>query len=202
MSERPELKEGLDSEVFKEYYYLKEELIDFCRKVDLQVSGGKIEITDRIAHYLKTGEKKRSKPKQSRSIRNTGTLFITPDTYIEENFVCSQSHREFFKAAIGSAFSFKVEFQNWLKENAGKTYGDAIKAYHEIMEMKKTNRTTIAPQFEYNTYIRAFFDDNKGKTRQEAIECWKYKRDQPGHNRYEKKDLEALSVQSRYGEVE
>ena len=58
--------------------------------------------------------------------------------------------------------------------------------------MRQTKRTTIDRQFEYNTYIRYFCDDNKGRPLSEAIACWKYKRSLPGHNRYEKEDLKIL----------
>ena len=58
--------------------------------------------------------------------------------------------------------------------------------------MRQTKRTTIDRQFEYNTYIRYFFDDNKGRPLSEAIACWKYKRSLPGHNKYEKEDLKIL----------
>lgn len=34
--------------------------------------------------------------------------------------------------------------------------------------------------------------DNKGKSLEEAIMCWKYKKGLQGHNRYEKSNLEAL----------
>jgi len=34
----------------------------------------------------------------------------------------------FFKGKIGKTFSFNVQFQKWLKANAGKTYGAAIEA--------------------------------------------------------------------------
>lgn len=54
-------------------------------------------------------------------------------------------------------------FQRWLKGNAGKTYKDAIAAYFQILEEKKNGKTKIDKQFEYNTYIRDFFDDNKGR---------------------------------------
>lgn len=47
-------------------------------------------------------------------------------------------------------------------------------------------------QFEYNTYIRDFFADNKGKSLEEAITCWKYKKGLQGHKRYEKTDFVAL----------
>ena len=45
---------------------------------------------------------------------------------------------------------------------------------------------------EYNTYIRDFFEDNQGRSLDEAITCWKYKKSLQGHNRYEKSDLVAL----------
>lgn len=112
---------------------------------------------------------------------------------IEENFICSQTHRAFFEEQIGNAFSFSVAFQKWLKENTGKTYQDAINAYYEILSEKKKHRTTIDKQFEYHTYIRAFFEDNKKLTLKEAIQCWNYKKGLAGHNRYEKTDISSLS---------
>lgn len=42
MTERPALNKDLDSRTFRDFYYLKEELLDFCRENDLPVSGGKI----------------------------------------------------------------------------------------------------------------------------------------------------------------
>ncbi len=82
---------------------------------------------------------------------------IDLNTKIEPNFVCTEKHRAFFKEHIGTAFSFNVVFQKWLKVNAGKTYKEAIVAYYRILEEKKNEKTTIDKQFEYNTYIRDFF---------------------------------------------
>ncbi|MPN23104.1 hypothetical protein SDC9_170489 [bioreactor metagenome] len=118
---------------------------------------------------------------------------IQENSLIENPFVCSERHRIFFKGKIGKQFSFNVQFQQWLKNNGGKTYQDAINAYKEIIKDKKTNKTTIARQFEYNTYIRAFFEDNKGKSLENAIKCWKYKKSLPGHNCYERTDLQAIN---------
>ena len=85
-----------------------------------------------------------------------------------------------------------MAFQKWLKSNAGKTYKEAITAYYHILEEKKMGKTNIDKQFEYNTYTRDFFADNKGKSLTEAIKCWKYKKQLQGHNRYERSDLVAL----------
>ena len=190
MSERPNLDNSLDSKTFKEYYYLKEELVDFCRKNNLQTTGGKIELTERIAKFLETGER----TYKSHNIRKNVIIDeITIHTIIEENFVCSEKHRAFYKEKIGNNFSFNVAFQKWLKSNSGKTYQDSINAYYQILEDKKKNKTIIDKQFEYNTYIRDFFYDNKDKNLEQAITCWKYKKSLKGHNKYERDDLKILS---------
>ena len=189
MSERPELSRDISEEVFRNYYYLKEELVKFCRKYGLQTTGSKQELTDRIAYFLETGKKKSA---SSKHIQAESIGEITENTLIEANIVCSEKHRAFFKERIGKAFSFNVAFQKWLKSNAGKTYADAIQAYYAILEEKKKSKTVIDKQFEYNTYIRDFFADNNGMNLENAIKCWKYKKSLKGHNRYEKSDLIAL----------
>lgn len=189
MKKQPILDVNLDSTTFRSFYYLKEELLDFCRKNNLPTSGGKIEITDRIAHYLDTGEISTVKCRRKRT---KGISIIYNESVIEKDFVCSEKHRIFFKEHIGSSFSFNVAFQKWLKCNAGKTYKEAISAYYQIIEDKKKGNTKIGKQFEYNTYIRDFFADNKDKSLEEAIQCWKYKKRLQGQHRYEKGDLKAL----------
>lgn len=189
MTERPVLDKHLDSKTFRDFYYLKEELIDFCRKNSLPTSGGKLEITDRVAYFLDTGKiLSVSTAKKTTPIISS----INEDTEIEVDFVCSERHRAFFKEHIGNSFSFNVAFQKWLKSNPGKTYKEAINAYYQILENKKKGKSQIDRQFEYNTYIRDFFANNHGKSLEEAIKCWKYKKRLQGHNRYEQSDLAAL----------
>ncbi len=189
MKERPELCKELDSKIFRSFYYLKEELISFCRENNLPTSGGKVELTERIALFLETGKVSEATAKRK---AKKDIVIITESTIIESDIICSEKHRAFFKEKTGGSFSFNVAFQKWLKANAGKTYGDAVNAYHKIIEEKKKGKTVIDKQFEYNAYIRDFFSDNKGKTLKDAIKCWKYKKSLQGHNRYEKADLVAL----------
>ena len=189
MDKRPPLTKTLSADTFLNYYYLKEELVAFCRQYNLPVSGSKIDITKRIAHYLETGEILKTKIKSRPQVIISN---ITEETQIEPNFICSEIHRAFFKEKIGPSFTFPVAFQKWLKTNTGKTYKEAIAAYYQILDDKKKGRTQIDKQFEYNTYIRDFFDHNPGKSLDQAIACWKYKKSLPGHNRYEESDLIAL----------
>ncbi len=187
---RPDLNKNLDSVTFQEHYFLKEELVRFCRQEGLQATGGKADLTKRIAHYLDTGEKLVSIQKSKIPV-DVGN--ITEDTLIEADFVCSEKHRAFFRKKTGKNFSFNVLFQNWLKSNAGKTYKEALGAYYQILTDKKHRKTEIGKQFEYNAYIRDFFTDNNGKSLDDAIKCWTYKKRLQCHNIYEKSDLTVLS---------
>jgi hypothetical protein len=182
------LNDKLNPDEFKQYYFLKEELKDFCRAEGLKVTGSKQDLENRIIHYLATGEElAEPRCKQNSSLTLTE---ITLDSKLGENFKCSEDKREFFEKHIGKSFKFKVKFQKWLKSNPDKTYRDAIDAYFEIQDSDE--KTEIGKQFQYNQYIRDFFEDNSGKSLDDAIKCWTYKKSLKGHNRYEKSDLEIL----------
>ena len=187
---RPELTRELTGEEFARWYFLKEELAEFCRANKIPASGRKEELASRIREYLDTGVIKARTPAEKRQGRSPDV--ITLDSIIEDGFVCSEKHRAFFREQIGSSFSFNVAFQKWLKNNAGKTYADAVCAYHEIKRSVKTTKKCIDGQFEYNTYVRDFFGHNKGRSLDDAIRCWTYKKSLPGHNRYEDSDLRIL----------
>lgn len=44
MTQRPDLTTEIDSKTFRSFYYLKEELVAFCRENSLPVSGGKLSL--------------------------------------------------------------------------------------------------------------------------------------------------------------
>lgn len=54
------------------------------------------------------------------------------DDVIVPNLICSQDLRAFFTQYLGKTFRFKVQFQNWLRSNAGLTYRDALDAYKNL----------------------------------------------------------------------
>ena len=185
---RPLLTKDLNPEEFNDYYFLKEELKDFCRCEGLKVSGSKGELEKRIVYYLSTGEELKESNINHPSTQISSEISL--DSRLGENFKCSEDKRMFFENEIGRTFRFKVKFQKWLKANPEKTYRDAIDAYYEIQNSKE--KTQIDKQFQYNQYIRDFFEDNDGKSLDDAIKCWKYKKSLKGHNKYEKSDLEIL----------
>ena len=199
-SNKHKLNKELSSAEFKEYYFLKEELKEFCRNEGLKISGSKNQLEKRIIYYLDTGKSlddsnsiekddKPIRPNFQKSDKTKASISkeIRLDSILGENFKCSEDKREFFEKEIGKGFKFKVKFQKWLKANPNKTYQDAINAYHELQNSNE--KTVIDKQFQYNQYIRDFFKDNADKTLTDAIKCWNYKKSIKGHNKYEKSDL-------------
>ena len=203
-SNKHKLNKELSSAEFKEYYFLKEELKEFCRNEGLKISGSKNQLEKRIIYYLDTGKSlddsnsiekddKPIRPNFQKSDKTKASISkeIRLDSILGENFKCSEDKREFFEKEIGKGFKFKVQFQKWLKSNPDKTYQDAINAYYELQNSKE--KTKIDKQFQYNQYIRDFFEDNDDRTLNDAIKCWKHKKSLKGHNKYEKSDLDVLN---------
>lgn len=90
IDERPDLDLRLSAGIFRQYYYLKEELVDFCRKNNLQATGSKSELFERIAVFLESGKRTRAKHK-TRKTQSAGE--IKPNNIIEENFVCGEQRQ-------------------------------------------------------------------------------------------------------------
>lgn len=184
---RPNLTKDISVDSFKDFYWLKEELQSFCRENGISASGSKIEISDRIETFLRTGEIKKPIRKSKVNSKLEIQVDLSLDTVISENHRCSQNVRAFFKTVIPK-FHFSTYIQNYFKNNVGKTYRDVLDAWYEEEERKKdpSYKKDIAPQFEYNQFIRDFFADpkNQGKSREEAIENWNEIKKLAGSNKY------------------
>lgn len=154
---KPSLTKEISVQSFKDFYWLKEELQIFCRENGLSPSGSKIEISDRIETYLLTGKKIKPAKSSKTTKKMASQVELSLDTVITENHRCSQHVRTFFKTVIPT-FHFSTYIQNYFKNNVGKTYRDAVNAWYEEEERKKdpAYKKKIAPQFEYNQFIRDF----------------------------------------------
>lgn len=179
---KPEYRPLLTMEIsiadFKKHYWLKEELQDFCRNNGIGANGSKVEISERIERFLRSGEKElksREKPPR-RTFRAADEEVLSVNTVITKDYTNNEKNREFFKSIIGAQFHFTVRFMNFCKNNAGKTFQDAIDEWYVEQKEKQEGKykTVIGPQFEYNRFIRDFYrkPENKGKKLKEAIAAW------------------------------
>lgn len=184
---RPKLDKDINVKDFRNFYWLKGELQAFCRESGISASGSKVEITNRIAVFLETGEIQKPIRKRSSSPKGVKLEELSLDTVITENHRCSQVVRAFFQSVIPK-FHFSTYIQNYFKKSVGKTYRDVVDAWYEEEERKKdpSYKKQIGAQFEYNQFTRDYFADpnNKDKTREDAIAAWNAIKVLPGSNKY------------------
>jgi hypothetical protein len=186
------------SKEFLDHYWLKEELVRICEENKLPKNGSKRDLLGYIADFLDKKPILRIDPAPR---PKSAILNITPSMVIDENYSNDENHRRFFMAEIGPAFKYNVRFMTWMKEQKGKkTYGEAIDEWKRIDgEKKRGYKTVIGKQFEYNQYTRDFFLNNRGRTKEECIQCWNYKKRKAGSHAYEDSDLIALDERTRNG---
>jgi hypothetical protein len=181
---------------FSATYFHKLKLVAMCREYGLPTQGAKLELSERISAYLKEGDCEESRSKSSSKSKAKHLQFdwhkskLSRGTMITNNYKNTRNVRDFFLQEVGPHFKMNVAWLNWMRSHVGYNLGDAITAWEETVLTKKAQRgkNTIAPQFEYNRYMRDFFADNPGVGRAKAIECWKMKRDTPGIKAYERSD--------------
>ncbi len=173
---RPELTAATTATDFRSFYWLKQELVDFCRANRLATGGAKQEISARIERFLATGE--RQAP-TGEFRRPTGVMpaQLSRETMITPSFRCSQQLRAFFVAEIGPHFHFDRTMREFIKHGAGKTLGQAIEVWQSAAAQPAAE-SEIDTQFEYNRHMREFFKANQGATLPQAVKAWREQRAQ------------------------
>ncbi len=187
-TKRPKLDKSINICDFSDFYWMKAELQEFCRKMGLSTYGGKIEITERIKIFLKTGNRVTAPPivnKSKLANENYGSLSL--NTIVKENFRFTREIRNFFETEAGNQFHFSVTLQRFIKENPGITFQQIINEWNRQREKGETGgKKKIDPQFEYNQFTRDYFTDSKNvsKTRKDCILAWKEIRSKRGERKY------------------
>lgn len=191
MTKRPNFESFTSGADFKQWYWLKEKLVHFCKEGNISYAGSKAEITERLAFAIDNPSLKLEKSKKpvKKSKFNWAQENLSLETIITDSYTNGPNTRKFFKQHIGASFSFNIRFMQWMKQNEGKTLKEAVQAYLSIKEEMKTKESDIPSSNQYNKYTRDFFKDNPGKTIAEARHYWKLKKSLPGKPIYERSDL-------------
>ena len=169
---RPEPTPKPSSEDFLDFYWLKKELLGFCRQQSLSTAGSKDELKKHIAHFLATGE--RLKPERRPTKRAAMPNIFTRDTIISAGWRSSQALRVFFEKEIGPQFHFIGVMRDFIKQGEGKTLQEAIDVWEA--DRRSPAKKDIDSQFEYNCLMRAYFEAHPGATHAEALAAWQEKR--------------------------
>jgi hypothetical protein len=194
--ERPTIIEIQTGAELKKWYWLKNELVEYCKSKNLNYTGSKFEILDRIANNLDQKENEEAYLKTSK--RQTSkfdwhTEELTLETVITDSYKNSQNVRRFFIEHCGDKFHFSIPLMDFMKNSWGLVLKDAINEYKRLTELRKDKnfKSDIPSGNQFNKYIRDFFADNPNMTIEQGRYFWKLKRSLPlGKHIYERKDLE------------
>ncbi len=194
---RPDFIKIKSGEEFNNWYWTKEEMVAFCKSINLPSNGSKFTLRDRIMYALDNDGsiKLDQKKKKPTSTFNWAKESLTPETLITDNISFGNNLRQFMVSQIGSHFSFNIAFMDWAKRNPGKSLKEAIIQWQALEDLKKDkgNKTKIPAHNMLNQYVRDFLDDNPTSSFELAKKAWSLKRKLPMKNgfvKYEKSDLE------------
>lgn len=198
MSQRPDIQHIHSAAVFRNWYWLKAELIAYCKKLGIPYSGNKAALIERIATVLETGDVRNAPLSRARQIQsdvNWTTATLSLDTIITDSYKNNRNMRTFMQTHADPKFKFYIDFMQWMKDNIGKTLRDAVEAHHAFMLRRQDPhfKSTIPASNQYNRYLRDFFADNPQRSIAEARACWQWKRSQPAPHQYAASDLAVIS---------
>ncbi|MEM6685258.1 MAG: DUF6434 domain-containing protein [Bacteroidota bacterium] len=198
---RPDFEHIQTSAEFNQWYWLKEELVEICKRSNLPITGRKFELRDRIMYALDHNGAVKPSPikKKTTSKFNWAKATLTLETEITDNVSFGPNFRRFMKSQIGAKFSCHSDFMDWVKANTGKTLEDAVTTW-KMLEKRKEDpefKREIAANNMFNQYVRDFLAANAGTTIKDAKRYWLLKKQLPtadGFVRYETTDLALVKV--------
>lgn len=158
------------------WYWLKVELTDFARRLEISATGSKELLTQRIV--AKLDDKPFMEPQ--RTSRAGGRQLngpLTPATVIPVGQRCSQVVRTWFIEQVGASFGFDAEMRAFFASTDGtQTMQDALDHY---LATRGQGAKPIDAQFEYNRFTRAWHEANPAGDRDELLRAWRRYRERP-----------------------
>lgn len=189
MGDRPVLSVSLSAAEFGRWYWLKSELLAFCRDHGLPSSGAKTALAERIAAHL--SDRSADRRREASPIRRPYRAGRRPlpavrrrsppmpasfrsDTPIGPDWRCTRALRGFFEAQCGPGFRFNGALRAFIAKGAGRRLAEAVAVYRRSRQTRRraAGSTAIAPQFEYNRFIRDFHARHPGRSHADAVAAW------------------------------
>ena len=142
--QRPNFGDIKTGEEFNQWYWLKAEMVEICKRAGLPATGRKFDLRDRIMYALDHDGNLKPEPKKkkTKSKFNWAKSELSLETIITDNVSFGPNFRRFMKSRIGNRFSCHSDFMDWMKSNAGKTLADAVK------KMARTRRKKSGSGFQ------------------------------------------------------
>lgn len=170
ISIRPHLTKSLAAVTFKSFYWEKKELLEFCVANKIPAQGSKLELSERIEHFLDAGTIQPIKEKIKRINSRDSAKAITLDTPVI-NYKNDAVTKQFFVAQLGAKFRFNDYLRQFAKTpnmDGSITYGDLVTGWLQSQINKKhgSQKSSIGEQFQFNQFQRDF-----GSVKSRSVQC-------------------------------
>lgn len=158
------------------WYWLKSELIGLARELGVPSSGGKHDLTGRLAAALD------GLPIPSARRRPAGggqqlTGLLSGETIIPPGQRCSRVVRAWFCEQVGPSFRFDGAMREFFAAADGTT------TLHDALDHFRATRgqqpATIGAQFEYNRFTRVWRELHPNGSHADVIAAWRDYRGRP-----------------------
>lgn len=164
-AKRPPLDTSLTGEEFDRFYWLKSELVTFARSQGIGASGSKREIEERIKIYLSQGRViKSDSPLRVDELRGP----LSGEMQVPANQKMTAHVRDYMTGRCGDNFRFDAHMRRFFKEG-NKTLDQAVEHWFQTRD---SDPQPIAEQFEYNRFVRQFYQDNPRASQKDMTKAW------------------------------
>lgn len=187
----PPLTRDLAADIFRQHYYDKTVLMDFCRQIGISINGLKNEVNDRIDLYLRT-----KKITQITMSKKSGSADSEQGLRLDKivvNYKSDPVTRAFFEKHIPGFTGFSAYVQKWLKGRLSNeetfTYADVIEEHKRFLKGKLKERVSGKERIvahdscQFNQFYIDYSHDSQEKPHS-AKEAWFLVRDTAGDKTY------------------
>ena len=173
--ERPLLTRRLSATEFARWYWLKTELVAFCRELRISGAGSKPEINARISASLAGAS---APARAQRRVRGQMPFTFRTETLIGAGWSCNPALGAFFRAQCGKTFRFNAAVRAFIHTQEGQPLSAAIDCYRASVA-PGAPRQALAAQLEYNRHTREYYRDHPGASPGEVVAAWHVRRSRP-----------------------
>ena len=169
--ERPLLTRRLSAAEFARWYWLKTELVAFCRELRISGAGSKPEINARISASLAGAS---APARAQRRVRGQMPFTFRTETLIGAGWSCNPALGAFFRAQCGKTFRFNAAMRTFIHTQEGQPLSAAIDCYRASVAPRAPRRARL--------WLHGTCDDRGRRTdaraaltalRVVAVWCWR-----------------------------
>ncbi|RZI45543.1 hypothetical protein EDM53_04970 [Rickettsiales endosymbiont of Peranema trichophorum] len=154
----------------------------YCVNLHLSTKGTKVDLIDRIVHFIKIGEKTNlaQYPAKSLSNRHDKPALSTEALMLKGSYKNDLKTRLFFKEIIGPHFHFTAFGIDWLKSRWAEanppTYQEFANMWITEYELRKIYSKTPKKEWAYINFVKGYLSDHKHATRSDILNAWNIER--------------------------